>query len=117
VGQPITVVERRSSRPGIYRYEINRTLTGMGHERYRAGELVDGDRPVDELARRLLAHGGIDAIHVNGSVITVELARGYNSTGIADVIRDLYIFYVQAGDTATEPDAADDAATEPAPTS
>jgi len=128
MGQPITVVERRSSRPGIYRYEINRSLTGMGHERYVAGQVVEGDRPVDELARRLLAHGGIDAIHVNGSVVTVELARGYDSTGIADVIRDLYIFYGQGGDaTATDasdapaPDAADapapDAAAEPAATS
>jgi hypothetical protein len=116
MGQPITVVERRSSRPGIYRYEINRSLTGMGHERYRAGDVVDGDRPVDELARRLLAPGRIDAIHMNGSVITVEVARGYDSTGIADVIRDLYIFYGQGSDAATGPAAEPADATEPAPT-
>jgi hypothetical protein len=93
MGQPITVVEQRSSRPGILRYEINRSLTGMGHERYHAGQVIDGERPVDELARRLFARGGIDAVHVNGSVITVELARGYNGDGLTDVIRDLYLFY------------------------
>jgi len=55
MGQPITVVEKPSSRPGIVRFEINRPLSGMGHERWSDGDLVEGDRPVDELARRLFA--------------------------------------------------------------
>jgi hypothetical protein len=93
MGQSITVVEKRSSRPGIVRFEINRPLSGMGHERWVAGEPIEGDRPVDELARRLFAHGGIDAVHVNGSVITVELGRGGTSDGLADVIENLFRFY------------------------
>ncbi len=48
MGQPITVVEKPSSRTGIVRYEINRSLTGMGHERYAAGEEVVGDAPEAE---------------------------------------------------------------------
>jgi hypothetical protein len=103
MGQPITVVEHKSSRPGIVRYEINRSLTGMGHERYVAGRPIEDQRPVDELARRLFARGGIDAVHVNGSVVTVELARGFDADGLADIIRDLYLYY-------REPAAEDSAA-------
>ena len=52
MGQPITVVSTWSSRPGVVRFEINRCLTGMGHERYRADNEIVGDTPADDLARR-----------------------------------------------------------------
>jgi len=93
MGQPITVVETKSRRPGIVRFEINRPLSGMGHERYVKDDVVDGVRPVDELARRVFAHGGVDAMHVNGSVITVDLSKGGSADGLADLIRELFIFY------------------------
>jgi hypothetical protein len=93
MGQPITVVETPSHRPGIVRFEINRPLSGMGHERYVKGRKVEGDRPVDELSRRLLDHGGVDAVHINGSVITVDLSKGATSAGLADLIRDLFLYY------------------------
>lgn len=93
MGQPITVVEKRSSRPGVVRFELNRPLSGMGHERWVAGEAVEGDRPVDELARRLFARGGVDSVHVNGSIVTVELARGADGDGLLAVVRDLFVFY------------------------
>jgi hypothetical protein len=101
MGQPITVVETKSHRPGIVRFEINRPLSGMGHERYVKDEVVEGHRPVDELARRVIAHGGVDAVHINGSVITVDLAKGGSAEGLADLIRDLFIFYREPA----EPDA------------
>ncbi len=93
MGQPITVVERPSSRPGVVRFEINRSLSGMGHERWSVDQPVEGDRPVDELARRLFARGGIDAIHINSSVITVDVSKGHDAGGIADIIRELFIYY------------------------
>jgi hypothetical protein len=96
MGQPITVVEHASHRPGVVRFEVNRPLTGMGHERYVRGRPIEAQRPVDELARRLFAHGGADAIHVNGSVVTVDLAKGATSDGLADVIRNLFRFYTEA---------------------
>jgi hypothetical protein len=98
MGQPINVVEKPSRTPGIARFEINRSLTGMGHERYASAEAILGNRAVDELARRLFATGGVTWVHVNSSVITVELVDGWAGEQLLDVIRGLYIFYPQAGE-------------------
>jgi hypothetical protein len=98
MGQPINVVEKPSRTPGIARFEINRSLTGMGHERYPSAEAILGNRAVDELARRLFATGGVTWVHVNSSVITVELADGWAGEQLLDVIRGLYIFYPLAGE-------------------
>jgi hypothetical protein len=100
MGQPITVVEKPSPRPGVARFETNRSLTGMGHERYGSVEDILGDRPVDELARRLFATGGVDTVHVNGSVVTVHLTGSVGSGQLLDVIRALYVHYPQAAASA-----------------
>jgi hypothetical protein len=94
MGQPITVVEKRSTaNPAVLRFETNRPLSGMGHERYTEppGELLQ--RPVDELARRLFAHGGVQSVHINGSVVTVTLGGGRTGDGLADVVRGLFRHY------------------------
>ena len=93
MGQPVTVIAKPSSRPGVVRFEINRTLTGMGHERYRSDRPVEGDRPPDVLARRLFERGGIESVHINSNVITVDLAKGSDAEGIAEIIGDLYTYY------------------------
>jgi hypothetical protein len=93
MGQPINVVEKPSRTPGIARFEANRSLTGMGHERYPSPTSIVDDRAVDELARRLFATGGVTSVHVNGSVITVALAEGWAGEQLLDVIRGLYIHY------------------------
>jgi hypothetical protein len=93
MGQPVTVIEKPSSRAGVVRFETNRALSGMGHERYASIADADGERPVDVMARRLFEHGGVDHVHINGNVITVTLARGASSVGLVDVIGELYTFY------------------------
>ncbi|MGB3411538.1 MAG: hypothetical protein WBA45_10095 [Microthrixaceae bacterium] len=93
MGQPVTVIEKPSSKPGVVRFEINRSLTGTEHERFLSGEPIEGDRPADELARRLFARGGIDGIHIMMNVITVNLAKGATSEGITDIIGSLYTYY------------------------
>ena len=93
MGQPITVVEKRSPKPGLVRFEINRSLTGMGHERYRSAEDAAGDRPPDVLARRLFEHGGVASVHVYSNVITVELAEGGSAEGMRELIEELFIHY------------------------
>ncbi|MDP1819750.1 MAG: NifU N-terminal domain-containing protein [Acidimicrobiales bacterium] len=93
MGQPITVVEKPSSNPAVIRFETNRPLTGMGHERYSEPPSALLDKTVDELARRLFAAGGVEAVHVNGSVVTVSLERGRSGAGLGDVVRQLFLHY------------------------
>jgi len=93
MGQPITVVEKPSATPGVVRFELNRSLTGMGHERYTARDAAVGDRIVDELARRLFDTGKVGAVHIYSNVITVDLGKGCTSDGMADVINELFIYY------------------------
>ena len=113
MGQPINVVEKPSSTPGLARFEINRSLTGMGHERYASVEDILDDRPVDELARRLFDSGGVTRVHANGSMITVHLAEGWTGAQLLDVIRGLYIYYPPPsgnGQAAPEPASVPEAA-------
>lgn len=93
MGQSVTVVAKRSSNPGILRFETNRVLTGMGHERYRSVADIVADRPPDVLARRLFDNGGVDMVHVNGNNITVHISDPAEAAGITGVIEDLYLFY------------------------
>jgi hypothetical protein len=93
MGQPITVTEKQTATPGVVRFETNRNLTGMAHERFKGAEDAVGARPVDDLARQLFAHGGIDGIHVYGNIITVDLAKGSTGEGLADVIHELFVHY------------------------
>ena len=93
MGQQITVVEKPSATPGVVRFETNRSITGMAHERYVRGQEIHGARPPDELARRLFARGGIDGIHIYSNVITIDLARGAGTEGLAELIHELFTFY------------------------
>ena len=94
MGQPINVVFTPSSKQGIYRFEVNRCLTGMDHERFRNDDEIIGDTPSDELARRLFSLGGIVGIHINSNMITVESDASEISTDeLIRIISDLHIFY------------------------
>ena len=92
MGQLITVTRKPSVKPSVVVFDLNRSLTGMGHERYSSAEIT-GHRPVDELARRLWATGEVKAVHVYSNVVTVELAVGKQGEGLEDVIRDLFTYY------------------------
>lgn len=93
MGQPVTVIEKPAPRHGMVRFEINRSLTGMQHERYEAGQDIAGHRPPDELARRLFDHGGVNSVHVNSNVITIDLADGHDSSGLREIIEGLFTYY------------------------
>ena len=93
MGQSITVTEKQGLRHDVVRFELNRSLTGMGHHRYTSRDQAVGDAPPDELARRLFDHGGVDSVHVYSNVVTVDLAPGAGTDGMADIIRDLFIYY------------------------
>lgn len=93
MGQMVAVTEKPSSSPGVVRFELNRALTGMGHEHFRSAADAFGPRPAAELARRLFATGQADAVHVYSNIVTVDLAKGATSNGLADVVRHLYQYW------------------------
>jgi len=93
MGQPIAVTEKKTSKPGVVRYELNRSLTGMAHERYSSADTAIGDRPPDVLARRLFESGKIEAISMYSNEVVVDLAKGETSDGLREIIETLYIWY------------------------
>ena len=94
MGQSVTVTERPTGRSGVVRFEVNRPLTGMAHERYRSLDECSGSRPPDVLARRLFEHGGVKAVHVYSNQVTVEVELSASTDGMVDVIRGLFTHYV-----------------------
>jgi hypothetical protein len=93
MGMLITVTEKPSARHGVVRFETNRALTGMGHERYRSEADIISDRPSDLVAKVLLEHGDAAGIHIHGNQITVELRPGGSPAGMAELIGDVFIHY------------------------
>ena len=112
MGQSIVVTEKPSSTPGIIRFETNRALTGMGHERYLAGTEVWGHRPPDELARRLLTQPSVAGVQINANMVTVDLNKGHDSAGLLEIIENLYRFYPDAPEGEPVPLADEDNAPE-----
>jgi hypothetical protein len=104
MGQLITVTRKPAIRPDVAIFELNRSLTGMGHERYASAADIVRNRPVDELARRLFEAGGVEAIHIYSNMVTVDLAPGATAEGFEDIIRDLFTYY-RPGVEVAEPTA------------
>ena len=75
------------------RFEINRSITGMGIERYPSPDAVIDDRPPDLLARTLFDHGGVVSVTVNSNMITVQLAPGASTAGMRELIEELFLYY------------------------
>jgi hypothetical protein len=93
MGQQIAVVTTPSSTPGVVRFEANRNLTGMGHEEFRSVADAIGPRPAAALARNLLGTGKVDAVHVFGNIITVDVTKGHDASGLDDIVRNLYQYW------------------------
>ena len=90
MGQQVSVVERPSTRPGMIRFELNRSLTGMGHEHFASVSDAVGPRPAAALARQLLATGQVDSVYMYGNIVTIDVAKGYTADGLGDVVRNIY---------------------------
>jgi len=93
MGQLVAVTEKPSSLQGVVRFELNRALTGMGHEHFTSAADAFGPRPAAELARRLFATSQVDAVHIYSNIVTVELARGGKPEPLTDVIRTMYRYW------------------------
>ncbi len=92
MGEPVTVIEKPSGRPGYVRFETNRSFTGMGHESYRVDDEIYTNRPPDGIARALFATGKAEEVHIYSQMVTVKLS-GSDSSGLKEVLEDLYIYY------------------------
>jgi len=93
MGQMVGVIEKKSTTPGIVRFELNRSLSGMGHERFDSVVQAIGSKPSASLARQLFATGKVDSVHVYGNIVTVDVAKGYDSGGLADIVREMYRYW------------------------
>lgn len=93
MGQLVGVVEKKTATPGVVRFELNRSLSGMGHERFGSAAEAIGPRPSAALARELFATGRVTGVHVYGNIVTVDIARGFDSAGLADVVREMYRYW------------------------
>jgi scaffold Nfu/NifU family protein len=95
MGQPITVTARPGVRPEVMNFALNRSLTGMEIERYPSSQPVTGQRPPDELARRLFDLG-VTGVTIYSSVVTVTAPaeRWAELQGkVAETIENLFIYY------------------------
>src|SRR6478735_7966730 len=110
MGQPVAVVVKPSSTPGVVRLEANRNLTGMGHEEFRTAADAVGPRPAASLARQLLATGHVEKIHMFGNIVTVDLLRGFTVDGLSDVMRDMYQYWKPGMEPSYEEPVAETAA-------
>jgi Scaffold protein Nfu/NifU N terminal len=109
MGQQVAVSEKPSPRPGVMRFETNRSLTGMGHERFTSVADAIGPRPAAVLARQLLSTGKVDSVYIYGNIISVDIAKGFTSEGLGDVVRNMYQYWKPGMEMPTF-DAPEDAA-------
>lgn len=93
MGQLVAVTEKQSATPGVVRFELNRTLSGQGHERFRSVLDAHGNTPSDVLARLLFGTGKVAGVHVYSNIVTVDLEKGYEADGLADLVRDMYQYW------------------------
>lgn len=92
MGQPVAVTMKRTTEPNRVRFELNRSLTGQGHESYHvAPERTETFGAV--LAQRLFAAGVVTAVHVYSSVVTVDVVPGTSPDVLSPIIVDLYQYW------------------------
>ena len=94
MGQLVGVVEKPSATPGVVRFELNRSLSGMGHERYgSSADTVGIDTPGARLASLLFDTGQVGSVHVYANVVTVDVAKGRDTDGLAPIVAEMYRYW------------------------
>jgi hypothetical protein len=93
MGELVGVVEKPSATPGVVRFELDRSLSGMGHERFASAADAVGPTSSAQLARLLFDTGQVDNVHVYANIVTVDLAKGMTSEGLAELVTDMYQYW------------------------
>jgi hypothetical protein len=73
MGKSVQIVAFARPRAGFVRIEIDRSLSGTGHESYESAPSEELDRPTDVLARSLFQTGLVSRVHIFSNVITIAL--------------------------------------------
>ena len=93
VGQPVDVQQTTAGVAGRIRFELNRTLTGQGHEKFTSANQAIGPRPAAELARRLFNSGAVLGVHIFANIVTIDLVPGSRDGDLAQIITDLHQYW------------------------
>ena len=93
VGQPVDVKQTTAGVAGRIRFELNRTLTGQGHEKFTSASQAIGPRPAAELARRLFNSGAVLGVHVFANIVTVDLVPGSRDSDLTQIVTDLHQYW------------------------
>lgn len=98
MGQAVRVVDTRLIGAVLLRIEIDRSLTGMGHERFVAGQLhgsASQSRPTEQLAWRLFDSGDVTAVHLFSNMVTLTLVDSSPERieRIGQLVKQLFIHY------------------------
>ena len=93
VGQPVDVKQTTAGVAGRIRFELNRTLTGQGHEKFTSANQAIGPRPAAELARRLFNSGAVLGVHIFANIVTIDLVPGSRDGDLAQIITDLHQYW------------------------
>ena len=94
MGQPVATKKVPSATPGRVRFEINRSLTGQGHEHYASATDARGTKPADVLARRLFATGAVTSVHVYGNMITLDVTPSASEAALQTAVEDMYQYWM-----------------------
>ena len=93
MGQLVAVEQKAGGASTVVRFETNRSLTGMGHERFTSAAEAKGPRPAAVIARRFFEAGHVSWVHVYGNCITASLEAGASQAGLNEIVRDLYQYW------------------------
>ena len=94
MGQLVGVVEKRSATRGVVRFELNRSLSGMGHERFASvAEATGHTTPSAILARLLFATDQVESVHVYANMVTVDIKKGHDADGLAEIVAEMYRYW------------------------
>ena len=89
----MAVEQKAGGASTIVRFETNRSLTGMGHERFTSAAEAKGPRPAAVIARRFFEAGHVSWVHVYGNCITASLEAGASQASLNEIVRDLYQYW------------------------
>ena len=93
MGQLVAVEQKAGGASTVVRFETNRSLTGMGHERFTSAAEAKGPRPAAVIARRFFEAGHVSWVHVYGNCITASLEAGASQASLNEIVRDLYQYW------------------------